>query len=68
MGPGRVFYSLAAFVAVVAVLRRAGELVQMRQGQAVALGLALALMSSGWVVRARRSPLSDEPDDVLRQE
>jgi hypothetical protein len=52
MGPAGVFYSLAAFVAVVAVLRRAGELVRVRQAQVVALGLALAVTSSGWVVRS----------------
>ena len=52
MGPAGVFYSLAAFVAVVAVARRAGELVRVRHTQVVALGLALAVISSGWVVRA----------------
>src|SRR5258705_12890838 len=52
MGTVGVFYSLAAYVAIVAVLRRPGELVRVRHTRIVALGLALAVMSSGWVVRA----------------
>lgn len=51
MGPAGVFYALAACIAVVAILRRV-EQAPIPQAQLAALGLALAIASTGWVVRA----------------
>jgi hypothetical protein len=50
MGPAGVFYSLAAFVAIVEVISRADHW-QTRRLPFQALALALAIAASGWVVR-----------------
>jgi len=52
MGPGGVFYALAAFVAIVAALQRAAEMVHVQTARVAALGLVLAVAAGGWTVRA----------------
>ena len=50
MGPAGVFYALAAFAAVASLLSRVDRW-RLSAGPFAAIGLALAVTSSGWVIR-----------------